>query len=88
MLELKIKLALYIMLSPDTYRQAAIDLTQGKVVSEEILSGRLRVPEEDIREIIEKEENVKLLIEDAKKMLIVEPEQCLGGWSLVNADPQ
>ena len=76
------------MLSPDTYRQAAIDLTQGKAVSEEILSGRLRVPEEDIREIIEKEENVKLLIEDAKKMLIVEPEQCLGGWSLVNADPQ
>ena len=29
-----------------------------------------------------------MLIEDAKKMLIVEPEECLGGWSLVNADPQ
>ena len=72
----------------DTYRQAAIDLTQGKSVSEEILSARLKVTEEDLTEIVEKEENVKMLIEDAKKMLIVEPEECLGGWSLVNADPQ
>ena len=77
-----------IFMISDTYRQAAIDLTQGKSVSEEILSARLKVTEEDLTEIVEKEENVKMLIEDAKKMLIVEPEECLGGWSLVNADPQ
>lgn len=57
-------------------------------MSDEILSGKLKVPEEDLTEIIQKEENVKMLIEDAKKMLISEPEECLGGWSLINADPQ
>ncbi|CAG5125739.1 unnamed protein product, partial [Candidula unifasciata] len=36
---------------------------------------------------IEKEENVKMMIEDCKRMLIVEPEHCLGGWALINADP-
>jgi predicted ABC-type ATPase len=56
-------------------------------VSEDILSGGLRVPEDDVRELLEKEENVKQLIEDCKKMLIVEPEECLGGWGLINADP-
>ena len=62
-------------------------MTHGQPVSEDILSGRLRVPEDDVREMLEKEENVKQLIEDCKKMLIVEPEECLGGWGLINADP-
>ncbi|KAH3788858.1 hypothetical protein DPMN_167020 [Dreissena polymorpha] len=71
----------------DTYRQAAIDITHGKHVSEDIMHGKVKVPEEDVRELLEKEENVKQLIEDCKVMLILEPEECLGGWSLVNADP-
>ena len=51
------------------------------------MSGKLKVPEEDVRELMEKEENVKMLIEDSKKLLVIEPEECLGGWSLINADP-
>ncbi|XP_052772065.1 phosphatidylinositide phosphatase SAC2-like [Mya arenaria] len=77
----------YYLRFKDTYRQAAIDITHGKPVSEDIMDGRLKVPEDDVRELLEKEENVKQLIEDCKRMLIVEPEECLGGWSLVNADP-
>lgn len=77
----------YYLRFKDAYRQAAIDVTHGKTVSEDMLDGKLKVPEEDVREMLEKEENVKQLIEDCKKMLIVEPEECLGGWSLVNADP-
>lgn len=59
----------------------------GQPIAEEtLLSAGLQ--EEDIEgELLEKEENVRTLIDDLKKMLIVEPEQCLGGWSLVNADP-
>ncbi|ESO85125.1 hypothetical protein LOTGIDRAFT_130995, partial [Lottia gigantea] len=74
----------------DDYRQAAMDIILGQPVSQEILTskvGELDVVD-DTSELIEKEENVKMLIEDCKKMLIVEPEQCLGGWSLINADPQ
>lgn len=32
-------------------------------------------------------EHVKLLIEDCKKMLINQPEQVVGAWGLINADP-
>lgn len=32
-------------------------------------------------------EHVKLLIEDCKKMLISQPEQVVGAWGLINADP-
>jgi hypothetical protein len=34
----------------------------------------------------EQEENMKLLITDCKKMLIVEPETCLGGWGVIDCD--
>lgn len=74
----------------DAHRQAAIDLTLGQPVSEEVLNLNTKSDaeeEEDTQELLEKEENVKMLIEDTKKMLIIEPEQCLGGWSLINADP-
>ena len=43
--------------------------------------------EEDTNELLEKEENLRQLLEDSKRMLIVEPEQCMGGWCLINADP-
>ncbi|KAH9520242.1 Phosphatidylinositide phosphatase SAC2 [Bulinus truncatus] len=71
----------------DAYRQAAIDLTLGQPVPESIFVPSSEVDEIDGSEISEKEENLKMIIEDCKKMLIVEPELCLGGWALVNADP-
>ena len=30
---------------------------------------------------------MKTLIDECKKMLITEPEDCLGGWGLIDADP-
>ncbi|GAB1607685.1 hypothetical protein Ahia01_001052400, partial [Argonauta hians] len=78
----------YYLRFKDDYRQAAMDVLLGQPIAEEtLLSAGLQ--EEDVEgELLEKEENVRTLIEDLKKMLIVEPEQCLGGWSLVNADPE
>lgn len=70
----------------DNYRQAAIDLTLGQSVAEDLLTGTTKI-EEDTTDLVEREENLKLLVEDCKKMLIVEPEECLGGWSLIDADP-
>lgn len=77
----------YYLRFKDDYRQAAIDVLLGQPIAEEtLLSAGLQ--EDDAEgELLEKEENVRMLIDDLKKMLIVEPEQCLGGWSLVNADP-
>nr|KAG5714249.1 hypothetical protein BaRGS_018466 [Batillaria attramentaria] len=77
----------------DAYRQAAIDLTLGQPVSEDLLV-RAEEPADDGSEDVtdgdeqvEREENLKQLVEDCKRMLIVEPEQCLGGWTVINADP-
>ena len=30
---------------------------------------------------------MKTLIDECKKMLITDPEDCLGGWGLIDADP-
>ena len=30
---------------------------------------------------------MKTLIDECKKMLITEPEDCLGGWGLIDVDP-
>ena len=43
--------------------------------------------DEDDSVLVEKEENLKLLIDECKKMLITEPEDCLGAWGLIDADP-
>ena len=43
--------------------------------------------EEHQRSLVEKEENMKTLIDECKRMLIAEPEVCLGGWGLIDADP-
>ncbi|OWF42909.1 Phosphatidylinositide phosphatase SAC2 [Mizuhopecten yessoensis] len=79
----------YYLRFKDSYRQASIDLTLGRPVTMEefLLLGNSNPEEEDGAELMEKEQNLKLLVEDCKEMLIVEPEQCLGGWSLINADP-
>lgn len=71
----------------DDYRQAAMDVLLGQPIAEETLLSAGLQEDEVEGELLEKEENVRMLIDDLKKMLIVEPEQCLGGWSLVNADP-
>ena len=36
--------------------------------------------------LVEKEENLKTLIDDCKRMLITEPEECLGGWGLIDCE--
>ena len=77
----------------DAYRQAAIDLTLGQPVSPDLLVRSEEPAEEGSEDVAdgddqqEKEENLRQLVEDCKRMLIVEPEQCLGGWSVINADP-
>ncbi|XP_063433783.1 phosphatidylinositide phosphatase SAC2-like [Mytilus trossulus] len=76
----------YYLRFKDNFRQAAIDLTLGQPVAEDLLTGTTKI-EEDTKDLVEREENLKLLVEDCKKMLIVEPEECLGGWSLIDADP-
>ena len=85
----------YYLRFKDSYRQATIDLmlgqafnTEAMMLSSDRLDSSEGEEEEDSNELLEKEENLKMLIEDAKKMLIIEPEQCMGGWSLINADPQ
>lgn len=80
----------YYLRFKDSYRQASIDLMLGRPVTMEeflMLGNTTPEEEEDVAELMEKEQNLKLLVEDCKEMLIVEPEQCLGGWSLINADP-
>ena len=77
----------------DSYRQAAIDLLLGQPISVDVLARTEESGTEDEqeaeseRDLQEREENLKQLVEDTKRMLIVEPEQCLGGWSVINADP-
>ena len=43
--------------------------------------------DEDDFVLVEKEENIKTLIDEWKKMLISEPETCLGSWGLIDCDP-
>jgi phosphatidylinositol 4-phosphatase len=90
----------YINRVKDIYRQATIDLLLGNLVTEELnfLCGgggsnklqeneRQGLDEEDGQVLVEKEENLKTLIDECKKMLIIEPEECLGGWGLIDCDP-
>ena len=43
--------------------------------------------EEEEGEFAEKEENMKMMIDECRKLLIVEPEHCLGAWGLIDSDP-
>ncbi len=79
----------YINRVKDTYRQATIDLLLGNLETSEILalcSSKGAEPVEEEAEPVEKEENLKTLIDECKKMLITEAEDCLGGWSLIDCD--
>lgn len=78
----------YINRVKDVYRQATIDLMLGNAVLEDIKVLAAGKPDlEDDYVILEKEENLKTLIDECKKMLITEPEDCLGGWGLIDCDP-
>ena len=83
------------------YRQATIDLMLGHFHLEDLLSllsstkpGGLDdtdAPDgteaESQEVLVEKEENLKTLIDECKKMLVTEPDECLGGWGLIDCDP-
>lgn len=76
----------YLSRFKDATRQGTIDLMLGNSISEDVFSeSRAQHDEEDIAAMAER---VKLLIEDGKKMLIRYPEVEVGGWGLINADPQ
>ncbi|XP_018575995.1 phosphatidylinositide phosphatase SAC2 isoform X2 [Anoplophora glabripennis] len=75
----------YLSRFKDSTRQGTIDMMLGNYVSEdEFNESKASQYEEDS---IATAEHVKLLIEDCKKMLINQPEQVVGAWGLINADP-
>ena len=75
------------------YRQAVIDLQLGMLLSEELsvlvsaAAGGGRAGEQEGDTVLEKEENMKTLIDECEKMLITEPESCHGSWGLIDCDP-
>ncbi|CAH0554343.1 unnamed protein product [Brassicogethes aeneus] len=75
----------YLSRFKDATRQGTIDLMLGNVVSEDVFSeSKAAQYDEDSAATAE---HVKLLIEDCKKMLINQPENVVGAWGLINADP-
>ncbi|KAJ8920227.1 hypothetical protein NQ315_011888 [Exocentrus adspersus] len=75
----------YLSRFKDSTRQGTIDMMLGNYVSEdEFNETKSSHYEEDS---IATAEHVKLLIEECKKMLINDPEQVVGAWGLINADP-
>ena len=58
---------------------------QGNAVTEDFSA--LATSRADDDDVILKEENMKTLIDECKKMLISETEDCLGGWGLIDCDP-
>ncbi|XP_072393620.1 phosphatidylinositide phosphatase SAC2 isoform X1 [Diabrotica undecimpunctata] len=75
----------YLSRFKDTTRQGTIDLMLGNSVPEDIFNESKASQFEEDNVITA--EHVKLLIEDCKKMLINQPEQVVGAWGLINADP-
>ncbi|XP_057652993.1 phosphatidylinositide phosphatase SAC2 isoform X2 [Diorhabda carinulata] len=75
----------YLSRFKDTTRQATIDLMLGNYVPEDIFNETKASQYEEDNFITA--EHVKLLIEDCKKMLINQPEEVVGAWGLINADP-
>jgi len=88
----------YINRVKDVYRQATFDLLLGNTSASELTLLRNAdvaaaaadsgVDEDEGQVLVEKEENLKTLIDECKKMLITEPEECLGGWGLIDCDPE
>ncbi|XP_067937896.1 phosphatidylinositide phosphatase SAC2-like [Watersipora subatra] len=76
----------------DLYRQAAIDIQLGKPLDEDILTLLVREqqPEqqqqEEIDYIRDKASDVVSVIQEARKLMIMEPERSLGGWAVISVD--
>ena len=87
----------YINRVKDAHRQATIDLLLGNPLPPELLTlaaGPGVGPNgpgvgdggEGEGALVEKEENLRTLIDECKKMLVCRPEDCLGAWGLVDCD--
>ena len=81
----------YINRVKDVYRQATIDMMLGHdLQSDELstlaLSGTVRTETPEDSEV-EKEQNLRTLIEESRRMLLAESEECLGAWGLIDCDP-
>ena len=76
----------------DVYRQATIDLMlghdlQADELSALALSGSVRPEQSPEDSEVEKEQNLRTLIEESRRMLLCEGEECLGAWGLIDCDP-
>ncbi|ESN98354.1 hypothetical protein HELRODRAFT_193055 [Helobdella robusta] len=80
----------YINRVRDIYKQATVDLMQGKQVAWDSLDagdGRAENGELLAEEgPAQRDEDIQLIVNDCVKLLIVEPEVCTGSWGLVNCD--
>lgn len=75
----------YLSRFKDAFRQATIDLMLGEAeVSEMMLQNDGGESEEERQATAD---HVKQLIEDCKKLLVSEPQNVLGAWGLIDADP-
>ena len=75
----------------DEQRQAVLDLLQGTPPADVLVmlrSDHTDAAREDERVLVEKEENMKLLISESMRLIIKVPEECLGGWGLVNLESE
>ncbi|XP_013400457.1 phosphatidylinositide phosphatase SAC2 [Lingula anatina] len=70
----------------DAYRQATIDILQGLKVTEDLSALNKAGPEDDSSFLQEKEEYVKVMIDQSKKLLLSDDQDCLGGWALIDME--
>ena len=78
-----------------SFRQAAIDIITGQIVSESLMSGQLEgtstfyedtpCPTEE-ENAAETAEHVRSIIEDCKKLLIPDMNSIIGAWGLIDND--
>jgi len=77
-------LFIYIFCTKPTEKQPfSNDSGAGNPIPEEIFSGGDATFTEDITASAEQ---VKHVIEDSKKLLLPNPEECVGAWGLIDAD--
>ena len=97
--DLKIKTRYYLRFK-DNYRQLALDVLQGVKINEEentnsnlitktsntinnLFSSTSNTLTDETNQA-EREENVRQLVDDLKKLLIDDNEDCYGKWALIN----
>ena len=69
----------------DAYRQASIDCSLGEPISEQVLStDEVDASEEEDANLVQQ---VRLVIEDCKRLLIPDAQTIIGAWGLIDADP-